>query len=425
MKQSIFYLIFLSFIIGSCTANKQSAVIPQAETPEIAPLLEVTERQISHSFDLDRLARFDSYLEQEIHANKIPGAVLLIHQHGQEVYSKSYGSKEKGVELGMPKDELFYIQSMTKPIVSIAFMMLYEEGHFQLSDKVSKYIPAFENMMVATETSGEDFKTVPAENEMTIKQVLSHTAGLSHGLNGTDLDNHIAKNLYFTPHANIEARVEMLASLPLIGEPGKQWYYSASPDILARLIEIFSGLSSEEFLQQRLFNPLGMHDTGYNIKAGQEGRKAHLYATMEDGTLQSADRQTPATGHSVFGGTHGLFSTAKDYMKFCTMLLNGGSLNGHQFIGRKTLELMTLNHMGDIPYTPGEGFGLGFGLVTDVADTARLGSEGTYYWGGAYNTYFFIDPKEDMAALLLMQFAPYTNFYSDKLRQFVYQAMVK
>lgn len=424
MKQSIIYLFFLSFVL-SCTTNKPAVPVSIAEISEVAPLVQVTERRIEHSFDLSRLARFDSYLEQEIHANKIPGAVLLIHQHGQEVYSKSYGAKSKDTQLGMPKDELFYIQSMTKPIVSVAFMMLYEEGYFQLSDKVSKYIPEFKNMRVATETSGEDFKTVPAENEMTIKQVLSHTAGLSHGLSGTDLDNHIAKSLYFSNLQSIEDRVNTLSKLPLIDEPGKQWYYSASPDILARLIEIFTGVTTEEFLQERLFNPLGMNDTGYNIKVGQEARKAQLYQTTKDGTLVSADRQTPAQGHSVYGGTHGLFSTAKDYMSFCDMLLNGGSLNGKQYIGRKTLELMTLNHLGDIPYSPGEGFGLGFGLVTDVADSARLGSEGTYYWSGAYNTYFFIDPKENMAAMLFMQFAPYTNFYSDKLRQFVYQAMVK
>ncbi len=424
MKRSIIYLFFLSFVLA-CTSNKPAITTPQPELTEISPLIQVTDRQLDHSFDLDRLARFDSYLEKEIHANKIPGAVLLIHQHGQEVYSKSFGSKTTGAQLGMPKDELFYIQSMTKPIVSIAFMMLYEEGHFQLTDKVSQYIPEFKEMMVATETTGEDFKTVPAESEITIKQVLSHTAGLSHGLTGTDLDNHIAKNLYFSNQQTIEDRVKTLASLPLIGQPGKQWYYSASPDILARLIEIFTDQTAEEFLQERLFNPLGMTDTGYNIKAGQEARKANLYTSTPDGTLVSAQRQTPAQGHTVFGGTHGLFSTAKDYMKFCDMLLNGGSANGHQFIGRKTLDLMTLNHLSDIPYSAGEGFGLGFGIVTDVAGTARLGSEGTYYWGGAFNTYFFIDPEEDMAAILMMQFQPYTDFYSGKLRQFVYQAMVK
>lgn len=421
MKHVSIFIFFLT-LLYSCTSNQVAVKPTTIESPVVAPLVEVPQSEL-HSFDLERLKRFDHYLENEMDANKIPGAVLLINQHGQDVYSKSYGSREKGVELGMPKDEIFYIQSMTKPIVSIAFMMLYEEGHFQLSDKVSKYIPSFKDMHVATETSGEDFKTVPAESEITIKQVLSHTAGLSHGLSGTDLDNHIARSLYFTPHDDIEARVEMLASLPLIGQPGEQWYYSASPDILARLIEIFSGMTCAEFLQSKIFDPLNMKDTGYNIKEGQENRAATLYQTTPDGTLKRGDRQTKATGHSVYGGTHGLFSTASDYMSFCKMLLNDGKANGHQFIGRKTLELMTMNHLGDIPYSAGQGFGLGFGILTDVADNAALGSEGSYYWSGAYNTYFFIDPEEDMAAILMMQFAPYTNFYSDKLRQFVYQAM--
>jgi len=415
-------LIFFLTLLYSCSSNQAVLKPTIVETPTVSSLVEVPRSQ-SHSFDIDRLKRFDSYLENEMHDNKIPGAVLLINQHGQNVYSKSYGSREKGVELGMPKDEIFYIQSMTKPIISIAFMMLYEEGHFQLSDKVSKYIPSFKEMQVATETSGDDFKTVPAESEITIKQVLSHTAGLSHGLTGTDLDNHIARSLYFTPHDDIEARVEMLASLPLIGQPSEQWYYSASPDILARLIEIFSGMSCAEFLQQKIFDPLQMKDTGFNIKDGQENRMAKLYQTTQDGTLQLGERQTPAQGHTIFGGTHGLFSTASDYMSFCKMLLNNGKANGQQFVGRKTLELMTMNHLGDIPYTPGQGFGLGFGILTDVADNATLGSEGSYFWSGAYNTYFFIDPEEDMAAILMMQFAPYTNFYSDKLRQFVYQAL--
>jgi len=421
MKQVSIFIFFLA-LLYSCSSNQAVLKPTIVETQETSQLVEVPKSQI-HSFDIDRLQRLDKYLENEMHVNKIPGAVLLINQHGQDVYYKSYGSKKKGVELGMPKDEIFYIQSMTKPIVSIAFMMLYEEGHFQLSDKVSKYIPSFKDMKVATVTSGEDFKTIPAESEITIKQILSHTAGMSHGLTGTDLDNHIAKSLYFTPHDNIEARVDMLSSLPLIGQPGEQWFYSASPDVLARLIEIFSGMSCAEFLQEKIFDPLQMTDTGYNIKKGQENRKSTLYQTTEDGTLKLRDRQTPAQGHKVFGGTHGLFSTASDYMSFCKMLLNNGKANGTQFIGRKTLELMTMNHVGDLSYTPGQGFGLGFGIVTDVADNAILGSESSFYWSGAYNTYFFIDPKEDLAAILMMQFAPYTNLYSDKLRQFVYQAL--
>ena len=395
----------------------------EAVTKKIAPLVQIVE-PAAHGFSMERLASFDNYLNSEISANRIPGAVLMISQHGEEVYSKSYGEKEKASGVAMPMDELFYIQSMTKPIVSIAFMMLYEEGHFHLNDPVKKYLPQFDNLKVATEHNG-DMKLVDAESDITITQLLSHTAGLSHGLGPSDLDKKYMQALYFQQHDDIEARVNVLPQLPLVGQPGKQWYYSASPDVISLLIEKFSGMTTADFLQQRIFDRLEMNDTGYNITAGSESRKAVLYNTNPDMTLAKAERQSPANGHTIFGGTHGLYSTASDYMKFCQMLLNEGKANGHQLIGRKTLELMTTNHLSeDITYDAGQGFGLGFGIIIDLAKSKALASEGTYAWGGAFNTYFFVDPEEDLAAVMMMQFNPYTNHYADKLRQFVYQALV-
>ena len=205
-----------------------------------------------------------------------------------------------------------------------------------------------------------------------------------------------------------------------------RWYYSAAPDILAVLIEQFSGMSCEEFLQKRIFNPLKMEDTGYNMKAGTEDRQAFLYASNpENNSLIPAPEQTPTSGHTIYGGTHGLFSTAKDYMKFCEMLLNGGSANGTIFLSRKTLELMTSNFLKEgLSSGRGQGFGLGFGINKDLATSGVIGSEGTFYWSGAFNTYFFIDPEEEMISIMMMQIWPYTNFYADKLRQFSYQAIV-
>ena len=183
--------------------------------------------------------------------------------------------------------------------------------------------------------------TVPANSDITIRQVLSHTAGMSHGLTGTDYDNKLAMTLYFSGLETIEDRVNAIAAYPLMGQPSEQWHYSASPDVLALLVEQFSGMTCAEFLRKRIFDPLGMNDTGYNLSEGSEDRKSVLYHTIADGTIEKHQRQTPAQGHTVFGGTHGLYSTASDYMKFAEMLLNNGKANGEVLIGRKTLELMT------------------------------------------------------------------------------------
>jgi CubicO group peptidase (beta-lactamase class C family) len=230
--------------------------------------------------------------------------------------------------------------------------------------------------------------------------------------------------LYYVPKKNIAERVSALAQLPLVGQPGEQWYYSASPDILARLIEHFSGQTLIEFLRERLFEPLGMKDTGYNLSPAQQPRMVQVHNRNEAGELVNSARQLPTTGNTVYGGTHGLLSTADDYRKFCEMLLNGGSLDGHQYLSPKTIELMTMNHVGDLSPESGRGFGLGFGLITDVAASDLPGSRGQYYWNGAYSTYFFIDPEEKMLAILMTQVQPYSNYYFKKFRQMVYQALV-
>ncbi len=374
---------------------------------------------------LDRLNRMDEFLRQEQEANRIPASVFMLKRKGQLIRHQAYGVKSPDDPIPISPDEIFYIQSMTKPIVSVAFMMLYEQGLFSLSDPVSKYLPEFRALKVANSQDETDMEFVDAEAPITIEQVLTHTAGFSHGLGQTDLEKRYFKELYMTPHENIEDRVGALAKLPLVGQPGAAWYYSASPDILALLIEKFSGVNCSDFLREELFEPLGMKDTGYNLRTDNADRKAYLYATGPDGTMQKNPDQTPATGHQIFGGTHGLYSTAADYMRFCEMLLNDGLYEGKTFLSRKTIELMTSNFLEESQGRgDGQGFGLGFGIVEDPAEDAKVGSMGTYYWGGAFNTYFFIDPTEEMIAILMMQFWPYTEYYAEKLRQLTYQAIV-
>lgn len=374
----------------------------------------------------ERLTRYDAFLTNEIKDGRIAGAVSLISRNGKIVHKTSHGLISLADKTPMPQDGIFHIMSMTKPIVTAAFMMLYEEGHFFLTDPVSKYLPEFKNVKVAKDVSeGKDGPTEPANKEITIAQVLSHTAGFSHGLGGTKLDNETANALYYEPQENIESRVNTLASLPLVGHPGEQWYYSASPDILALLIEHFSDKTVAEFLQERIFDPLGMKDTGYNIAKKNQDRWVPVHNLNKEGQLENSEQQLPKEGNKVYGGTHGLFSTANDYMKFCQMMINKGSANGKLFLSPKTVEIMTMNQVGDLYQAPGQGFGFGFGVTTELAESKSLGSVGTYYWGGAYSTYFFIDPEENLIAILMTQLQPYSNYYNGKMRQFVYQTLAE
>lgn len=373
----------------------------------------------------ERLETYEAFLKKEITDGKIPGAVSYVMKNGQLVHNAAYGYSDLENKTPMQEDQILHLMSMTKPIVTVAFMMLYEEGHFFLSDKVSKYLPQFKDLNVAKDANkGLEGATEPANKEITIHQVLTHTAGFSHGLAGTELDNAIAKALYFEPQKDIESRVNTLAKLPLVGHPGDKWSYSASPDILALLVEHFSGMNVADFLQQRIFDPLKMKDTGYNISKENQKRWGPVHNYNKEGKMVNSPQQLPIEGNTVFGGTHGLFSSAPDYMTFCQMLLNKGEWNGTQFLSPKTIELMTINQIGDLPQGPGQGFGLGFGVTTDLAASQSLGSEGRYYWSGAYSTYFFIDPQEELIAILMTQVQPYSGFYGAKFQQFIYQTLV-
>ena len=225
------------------------------------------------------------------------------------------------------------------------------------------------------------------------------------------------------PQKNIESRVNTLVSLPMIGQPGEQWSYSASPDVLSFLIEKFSGMTTAAVLQKRIFDPLKMTDTGYNIPKEKQDRWTPVHNFNKEGKMVNSEQQLPVEGNTVFGGTHGLFSTAGDYMKFCQMFLNKGEWNGKRLLSPKTIEIMTMNQVGDLYEAPGQGFGLGFGVITDRAKNKSLGSVGLYYWGGAYCTYFFIDPEEELIAILMTQVDPYNNYYGVLMGQFIYQAL--
>lgn len=405
MKLTRFYLFFFALILSS------GSIFSQVHHEQ-------------HQLSEDRLGRYDGFLQKEVDEGRIAGAVSLIYKNGEKAHEKTIGYSDLESKALMKLDQIFYIQSMTKPIITTAFMMLYEEGHFLLNDPLSKYIPEFKDIMVAKDPKmGTAGGLEPVKSPIRIHQLMSHTAGFSHGLGQTKVDEEVMQGIYYTQHKNIEERVNAYAKLPLIGQPGEQWYYSAAPDILARLVEIFSDQTAAEFLQDRLFNPLGMKDTGYNLNEEQQARMATLHSYNKEGKLIKAPRQTPTSGNTVFAGANALFSTAQDYALFARMLLNGGEWDGKQYLSPKTIEIMTIDQIDGLYKSPGQGFGFGFGIMTDLADANMLGSEGTFYWSGAYCTYFFIDPTEDMVAVLMTQTAPFSGYYEQKMRQMIYQAI--
>lgn len=381
--------------------------------------------KITAGVSTQRLGRYEKYIQSEIADGKIPGAVSMIVRNGEVVHKAAFGYSSLKDKTPMGTDNLFFIQSMTKPIITAAFMMLYEEGHFLLTDSVAKYISAFKDLRVAKDVKdGKDGETEPMNKAITIAHILNHTAGLSHGLGSSKLDNDYARAMYFQPHADVQSRMNAMLKMPLVGQPGEQWYYSAAPDVLSVLIEKFSGMSTNDFLKKRIFEPLAMQNTYYNIPKGQQAQVVQLHSLNKQGVLENNANQPKMEGNTIWSGVNGLFTTAADYMTFCQMLMNKGEWEGKRLLSRKTVELMTQNHVGDLYTGAGEGFGLGFAVVKNVADTKLLGSEGIFYWSGANNTHFFIDPKEKTVAIFLTQLAPYDGKYHIKLRQHVLQAIV-
>lgn len=387
--------------------------------------LGISQAQVSDKviagMSLNHLQHYENYVKREISSGKIPGAVTLITRNGETVYKSAIGISNSTNKSEMKTDNIFYIQSMTKPITTTAFMILFEEGHFLLTDPLSKYLPAAKDLRVLkNQEDGIGGETVAMKREIRLADLLSHTAGFSHGLGQTKYEKEIYAILSKS-HKTIQERVDELLSAPLLGQPGEQWAYSIAPDILSVLIEKFSGQSTNQFLTDRIFKPLGMEDTGYNLTKEQQSRVVQVQGEDPGGILTTHPKMV---GNTVWSGVNALYSTADDYMHFCQMLLNGGNWNGKQLLSRKTIELMTLNHSGDFFGSSGEGFGYGFAVVNNLSATNNLGSNGVYYWAGAFNTHFFIDPNEKLISIFLTQTSVFDSYYHNKLRQLVYQAIV-
>jgi CubicO group peptidase (beta-lactamase class C family) len=408
-----------------------------------APIVEIEaepEEVGLSSLRLDRLARV---MRDHVDARHMPGSTLLVGRQGKVVFYDTYGSAD--MESGRPlqPDTIFRIYSMTKPIVSVALMMLYEEGRFHLLDPVSKYIPELKDLKVYAGGPDSSYQTRPAAREMTVQDVLTHMAGF--GSRGPGPVASVVGQIYVNAGAGgiptmgtLADQMQKLATVPLECDPGTQWIYSLSTDVVARLCEVLSGQSLDRFLQERIFTPLGMPDTAFYVTPDKRHRLAANYRAREDLTCELVDAPPTsrfAENGTYFSGVGGLTSTIYDYLRFARMLANRGELEGVRILSPRTLAYMASNHLpgsGDLPdfkpslpnIKPGVGFGLGFAVVRDPALAGHLCAAGEYYWSGAASTHFFISPAEDLFAVSMTQLMMSPHQLGDQLRVGVYQALV-
>ncbi len=399
----------------------------------------------------ERLGRIDDHLQRQyIEPRKIAGALTLVSRRGEIAHHSPVGMMDIEREKPMQEDTIFRIYSMSKPITSIALMTLYEEGRFQLTDPVHRFIPEWRNMRVFASGNHPNYMTTPVERPMTVRDLMSHQSGLTYGFtNRTNVDAAYREVGIGAAELGAERpreytlaeMVKELAEIPLEFSPGTAWNYSVSTDVLGHLVEVISGQSFDDFLRERIFEPLGMVDTGFTVPEEKADRFAANYNRGPDRKLKLSDDPAESTylqPQTFLSGGGGLTSTSTDYWRFCQMLLNGGELDGERIVGPKTIELMTMNHLPDgqdlsavaaggfsETTNDGIGFGLGFAVVEDVAKTQNSGSVGEYYWGGAASTIFWNDPKEDLSVVFMTQFMPSGTFnFRGQLKQLVYSAIV-
>ena len=359
-----------------------------------------------------RLNRLTDSMQRYIDSDKLSGTVSLIARKGEVIHLESQGYKSKETQEVMTDDTIFFIMSMTKPIVSTALMMLYEEGHFLLTDPISDWIPELGGKQVIMENEFGTYR-VPAHRPINFRHVLSHTSGLDPSRNYLNEDE--MKLLARTD--NLQDTIIKRASLPLAFHPGDEWQYGSSTDYVALLVERVSGEPLKDYLQREIFAPLGMEDTFYVVPEEKRDRVASVYSpTGKDQTIELSRTKEysdkPFFGENYFGGTAGLFSTAKDYWRFSQMLLNGGELDGARLLSPKTVSLMISNHSGEGDVYirgPGYTFGLGFGIVSDAGKARDPLTPGTFSWGGAWGTIFWVDPVEEMIGIMMTQITSYRH----------------
>lgn len=393
----------------------------------------------SSGFVQERLGRIDAVINAEIASGKIPGAVALVARNGQLAYFKSFGFADIETQTPMQKDSIFRIASMTKAITSVGAMILYERGFFLLNDPVSKYIPEYADMRIVSEVdaNGDVSATVPATAQIKIIDLLTHSSGISYPFYSTSvqksyvsagiIDGMTSKNL------TVAAQMKLLAAQPLLFEPGSEYSYGLSVDLLGYLIEVVSGKPLDQFFREEIFTPLGMRDSHFYLPKAKFDRLVTLYAEVdEEGLIVSRgdesniilDNPLYPIGdvQTYFSGGGGLSSTAYDYGLFVQMLLNNGDLDGERILSRKSVELMH-SARADSNYDQIPDFGLGFEVIGDLGKSGELSSIGTYSWSGAFLTSYWIDPSENLVAVFMSQVRPSQSDIRAKFNTMVYQAL--
>ena len=398
MKRKVFLILFLFSITTFACGQGLPMAVP--ETVGVST---------------ERLNRIRPVMQSYVDKGNLPGFLTVVARKGKIVHFETIGMRDVENAKPVTADTIFRIYSMSKPITSVAAMMLYEEGHFQLGTPVSRFIPEFKNMKVYNEDQTE---ILDAKNDIKVKHLLMHTAGFTYGWGGKPVDKHYRELKVLASGSKLSDMVRKLSEIPLVHEPGQKWTYGVSTDVLGYLVEVVSGMPFEDFLQSRIFGPLGMEDTGFSVPIEKADRFAALYRpNKENGMDRIGEAPLAKDDVSFFpSGGGGLVSTAGDYMRFAQMLLNGGELDGVRILGKKTVELMRYPHHDN-------WFGLGFSVVTRKNPPNTLDSVGNYGWSGAAATTFWIDPEEDLTALLMTQLMNNKYPIHQKFKVLTYQAL--
>lgn len=419
----------LTFLFACCVIQNSFSQVLVTGSPE------------SVGMSAERLKRIDGHLQDQISKKWIPGTVAMVARKGKIVYSSAVGTSGIGTQ-NMKKDDIFRLASMTKPIVTTALMILIEEGKCLLEDPVSKYIPEFKNPVVLKELNTKDstFTTEPSPTEITLRHLLTHTSGIGYGFTNPKVSGVIYGKAKLFDGSTLEPftigeKIKILAKQPLLHTPGTKWTYGLGMDVIGYVVEIVSGKNLSDFCEERILKPLDMKDTHFYFPESAENRTARLYTELPNGTVLNVSEfpQTKTLNYATrgaktyFSGGSGMSGTAEDYMKFMQMILNGGVYNGNRILSRKSIESMSNNQIGDLSINPtGAKFGLGFSIETAQSSYHKLGSPGRLAWGGFFNTTFWIDPKEQVIAVLMTQIYPTTHQKDlvDKFENLIYAAIV-
>jgi CubicO group peptidase (beta-lactamase class C family) len=384
----------------------------------------------------ERLDRVSAALEAYVDRGEVAGSVAIVVRHGKVAYLEAFGHQDIEAGRSMATDSIFRIASQSKAIVTTAIMMLQEEGKLLISDRLANYIPEFAetHVAVATEDGGYDLE---AGRPITLRHLITHSSGISYGTGpaSAEWDKAGFQQWYFADKNEVIGEtIARMASLPFDAQPGERWIYGYGIDILGAVVEKASGMALDAYLETHIFDPLSMDDTHFYLPNEKRNRFAAVYSRTPGGELTRAPDSGAWVGQGAyvdgprksFSGGAGLLSTANDYARFLQMLLNGGELDGRRLLSPTTVNLMTQNHLGDIPFRPGQGFGLGFSVVTDVGERGVPGSLGEFGWGGAYNSNYWVDPANDLLVVYLTQLRP-TGGLDDrtKIRTLVYQAIIE